>query len=156
MSNGGSLLDSITGLFSSGGGGTESRGSTQDPVEARLERVEQVAEGVRMASAALEDDVKELRREAEEAAEQALEAARERAPEDGDAGPGEDGPSREAIGALDRCIEALEELHYRVVRVEAHPGVDSDEERERAAEQAMESVGRLREVADSMTETAKT
>lgn len=159
MSNGGSLMDSIKGLFSSGrGGGTESRTPRKDPVEARMDRVEQVAEGVRMAAAALEDDVKELRREAEVAADAVLEAARERAAEVGGGGTreaaGPEREDREIIETLGRCIDVLEELHYRVLRVEVHPDVQSEEERGQAAERASEAADRAREAAGSLTETA--
>lgn len=153
MSNGGSLLDSIQGLFSSSDGGRGAgRKGEADPLSARLERVEQIAAGVEMAAAALEDDMSELRRRAEEAAGAVLEAARERTPEDrGGSGEGGEAP-RESVEALSRSVDALEELHYRLLRVEVHPGVRSEEERERAAERAREAVADSREAADALAE----
>lgn len=152
MSNGGSLLDSIRGLFSDSGGGRDSGEREADPLSARLERVEQVAAGVEMAAAALEDDMGELRRGAEEAADAALEAARSRSPVDRD-GSGEGGPAeREAAEALSRAVDALEDLHYRLLRVEVHPEAQSAEERERAAGRAREAVENAREAADGLAE----
>ena len=150
MSNGGSILDSIQGLFSSssgGGGSRERRGRESDPVRERMERVEQIHSGVEMASSALADEMKQLRRESREAGSAVLEAARRRVPEDsGRAGEG-------TVEDLSRCVDALEELHYRLLRVEVHPEVQSDEDRERAADRARDAVRQAREVAESLTET---
>ncbi len=150
MSNGGSILDSIQGLFSSssGGGSREARASESSPVLERVERVEQIRSGVEMAASALDDEMKQLRRESREAASAALEAARSREPDDGEAaGAG-------AVEELSPCIDALEELHYRLIRVEVHPDIQSDEERQQAADRARDAVQRVRDVADSLSETA--
>lgn len=145
-------MDSIRGLFSDSGGGRDAGEGEADPLSGRLERVEQVAAGAEMAAAALEDDMSELRRGAEEAADAVLEAARSRAPEDRD-GSGEGGAAaRETIEALSRSVEALEELHFRLLQVEVHPEVQPEEERERAAERAREAVAHAREVADALAE----
>lgn len=153
MSNGGSILDSIRGLFSSssgGGGSREARGRERDPVRERLERVEQIHSGVEMASSALADDLKQLRRESREAASAVLERARSSVP-DGDDGSDGSAGSREILEDLSRCVDALEDLHYRLLQVEVHPEVESDEKREQAAERARDAVQRAREVADSLT-----
>lgn len=154
MSNGGNMLDSIRGLFSSGGGGRDRRRRRQrDPVRERLERVEQIVSGVEMAADALDEQLKGLRREAKEAAAGVLEAARSlaRAGErDGGEGTGP-GEGSDVAGELSRCVDALEELHYRLLRIEVHPEVQSEEEREQAAGRARESVQRVREVADSVS-----
>lgn len=153
MSNGGSILDSIRGLFSSSsgdGGSREARGREGDPVRERMERVEQIHSGVEMASSALADDLKQLRRESREAASAVLETARSRVPDEGDGRDGSAG-SREILEDLSRCVDALEELHYRLLQVEVHPEVESDEEREQAADRARDAVQRAREVADSLT-----
>lgn len=154
MSNGGSILDSIRGLFSSssgGGGSREARGREGgDPVRERMERVEQIHSGVEMASSALADDLKQLRRESREAASAVLERARSSVPDGDDVGDGSAG-SREILEDLSRCVDALEDLHYRLLQVEVHPEVESDEEREQAAERARDAVQRAREVADSLT-----
>lgn len=148
MSNGGSIVDSIQGLFSSSGGGSrDAREGERDPVRDRMERVEQIASGVRMAADALTDETKELKRESKETAGSVLEAARGRVP-DGDGGSGSAG--REAVEELSRCVDALEELHYRLLQIEVHPEVQSEEERERAAERAREALRRAREAADSL------
>lgn len=163
MSSGGSILDSLRSFFSSSGGGREAEEPEQDPVEARMERVEQIASGVRMAAAALPDERRELSREAEEAADAVLEAARSRAAEGraeaaregGDApagGASTDG--RRRLERLARCTEVLEELHYRLLRCEVHPEVRTDEERDRAADRARESVERAADLAGSLTDTA--
>lgn len=163
MSNGGSLIDSIRNLFSSSGPERAARGPERDPVEARMERVEQVASGMEMAAAALPEERKQLRREAEGAADAVLEAARARLPEGGggSTGPGGDegdeGTSpgrRQRIQELGRLAEALEELHYRVLRCEVHPEVRAEDEIEAAAERVREAAGRAREVADEVHQTA--
>lgn len=155
MSNGGSVMDSIRGLFSSGGGGQTSRSPDRDPVEARMGRIEQIASGVRMAAAALEDDLKGLRREAEEVAGSALEAARERVGSERSEGSAATGADRSGTAdALSRVADALEELHYRVVRIEVHRDVESDEDRERAAEEARDSLERVRDAVEGLTEAA--
>lgn len=150
MSNGGSIMDSIQGLFSSssGGGSREARTSESAPVLERVERVEQIRSGVEMAASALDDEMKDLRRESREAASAALEAARSREPEDGDAA------GAEAVEDLSRCVDAMEELHYRLIRIEVHPDIQSDEERQQAADRARDAVQRVRDVADSLSETA--
>lgn len=154
MSNGGSILDSIRGLFSSssgGGGSRDARGREVDPVRERMERVEQIHSGVEMASSALADDLKKLRRESRETASAVLERARSRVPDEDDGSDGSAG-SREILEDLSRCVDALEDLHYRLLRVEVRPEVQSDEEREQAADRARDAVQRAREVADSLTE----
>lgn len=147
-------MDSIRGLFTDSGGVREPGDGEGDPVRERLGRAEQIASGVRMAAAALEEDLSELRRGAEEAAEAVLEAARSRAPgpEERDAERGGGAPGREAAEALSRSVDALEDLHYRLLRIEVHPEVRSEEERERTADRAREAVERAREVADSLAE----
>jgi len=152
------MLDSIRGLFSSGGGGRDRRRRRQrDPVEERLERVEQIVSGVEMAADALDEQMKGLRREARETAADVLEAARGLVPAgEGDGGQGTGtgrGGGSDVAGELSRCVDALEEIHYRLLRVRVHPEVQSEEEREGAAERARESVQRAREVADSVSES---
>lgn len=157
MSNGGSILDSIQGLFSSSGGGgsREGRGGEGDPLRQRLERVEQIHSGVEMASNALADEMKELRRESKEVADAVLSSARARVPEErGEDGTREGTANREILEDLSRCVDALEDLHYRLLQVEVHPEVQSDEERQQAADRAREAVGHAREVADALTEAA--
>lgn len=157
MSNGGNLLDGLQGLFSSGDGGRDVEGRDRDPGRERLERVEQLATGVDKAAAALDDEMGELRRESREAAEAVLDRARALAPGTGgeDDGSGDDGAERpgagEAARELDRCVDALEDLHYRLVRIEVHPELQGDEEgRERAREEARESVEAARELARTL------
>lgn len=153
MSNGGSILDSIRGLFSStsgGGGSRDAGGRKTDPVRERMERVDQIHSGVEMASNALPDELKMLRRESREAASAALEAARSRVPEEGEETEGS-AAGRDDVEPLSRCVEALEDLHYRLLQIEVHPDVQSDEEREQAAESAREAVRRVRQAADSLT-----
>lgn len=155
MSNGGSILDSIQGLFSSssgGGGSREGRGRESDPLRQRLERVEQIHSGVEMASNALGDEMRGLRRESKEAADAVLSSARARVPEERAEDTREGTANREILEDLSRCVDALEELHYRLIQVEVHPEVQSDEEREQAADHAREALGRAREVADGLTE----
>lgn len=163
MSNGGSLIDSIRNLFSTSGPERRAGGEERDPVEARMERVEQVASGVEMAAAALPGDRKQLRREAEGAAEAVLEAARARRSEGGEGSPGagggegDEGPSpgrRQRVQELGRLVEALEELHYRVLRCEVHPEIRAEDELEAAADRAREAADRAREVADEVRQTA--
>lgn len=159
MSNVG-MMDAIRGLFTSGdGGGREAERPEEDPVEARVERVDQVASGVRMAAASLSDDRKGLRRQAEEAADAALDAARRGKDSVADAGPdgegdGADPGTRRTIQELSGCIDALEELHYRLLRIEVHPEARAEDDREAAAGRARESVERVRETVESLRETA--
>lgn len=157
MSNGGSLIDRIRRTFSSGGGSRDGGATGRDPVEERLERVEQIASGVEMAAAALSDEMKQLRRDAVGAAEAVHEAARARAPRRPDRdepAAGASSPEPEALDALSRCVDALEDLHYRLLRIEVHPELSVEEERERAAEAAREAVEEARAVADSLSEAA--
>lgn len=158
MSNGGNLLDGLKGLFSSGGGGRDVEGRDRDPDRERLERVEQLAAGVDKAAAALDDEMGELRRESREATEAVLERARALAPRRGGENDGSDDDGAERSGAgesareLDRCVDALEDLHYRLVRIEVHPELQGDEEgRGRAREEARESVETARELARSLS-----
>lgn len=150
MSNGGSILDSIRGLFSSSGGANRQAGRRdRDPVRDRMDRVEQIASGVGMAADALPDEMKELQRESKEAAGAVVESARSRVPE-GDDGSAAGAAGREVVEDLSRCVDALEELHYRLLQIEVHPEVESDDERRQAADRAREALQRAREVADSL------
>lgn len=156
MSNGGSMIDSIRKLFSSSARAGETEGSERNPVEGRMARVEQIASGVEMAAAALPEERKQLRREAQEVAEAALEAARSRLPEGAggdDAGPPAAGEGEgEAVEELARLSGALEELHYRILRCEVHPDVQADEQIEAAADRAREAAEGARRLADELGE----
>lgn len=155
-------MDGIRGLFSSGGGGREAEAPSSDPVDERMERVEQIASGVEMAAAALSEEMRGLRREATGAADAVVEAARARASEgrgrddaSGDGGPPDAGaPDRQALEALSRCVDVLEELHYRLLRIEVHPDLSTGEERERGAGAARDAVEEARELADSLAGSA--
>lgn len=153
MSSGGSILDSIQGLFSSGGGAREARADDRDPARDRLERIEQIVSGVQMAADALPDSLSELSRESTEAAATVLEAARNRVPGDEDESETTGRAREDAVEAVSRGVDVLEELHYRLLRIEVHPEVQTEEEREDAAERARESVRRAREVADALAES---
>lgn len=130
-------------------------GRDRDPVEERVERIDQIASGVEMAADALEEGMKGLRRESKEVAAALRDRAASRVPGGEGDGAGEAGPAPggDVAGDLSRCVDALEELHYRLLQIEVHPEVQSEEERERAADRAREAVEGAREVAESLAAT---
>lgn len=147
------MLDWIRDLFSGQGPRREPGATERDSLEARVERVEQIASGVEMAAAALEEDRKRLRRQAEDAAEAAVDAARSGRPRSSaEAEAGGPPDRRRAAEALARLTEGLEELHYDLLRCEIHPEVRAEEEREAAADRAREAVERVRDLAGELGE----
>lgn len=105
------------------GGGPGAEPPPEPEEQDRRERVLQLCVGARRAARALPDPLRDLRRETGEATRSLEERVEAALPEESTAGrPG----SSEADGLLEEAVDALERLHFGLLRVEVY-GEDPEE-----------------------------